>query len=171
MIPVNLRPTFHAHVTSTQREFVEKNVGKIRAYAENVFGENAASIDVVVPLVHNVRKLCFVFNTLDGKSKEFSFAYMKTRVNKMTTKSITAPAQEVSIGLTNTFIENASTTEAFDVGRNTQLIRAFATQIGADRVRVCKNLTNGSRPLNFHFYNRSRFVTNRTMGYIKSKVG
>lgn len=171
LAPIYLRPTFHSYATDEQREFVERNVDKLRAIAPDCL-----NICVSVPLSHNVRKMVFEF-VYNNKTITKSFTSVQSQINKMkTVTKKSAPVQQqmpkmIDIKLQQTFIDNASTTEAFEVGSNSNMIRAFATQVGADRVYVTKTLTNGSRPLTFRFYDRSRFVTNRTLNYIAKKVG
>ena len=175
LAPIYLRPTFHSYATDKQREFVERNVDKLRAIAPDCL-----NICVSIPLSHNVRKMVFEF-VYNNKTITKSFTSVQSQINEMKKATITStqqsvPAQQqmpkmIDIKLQQTFIDNASTAEAFEVGSNSNMIRAFATQVGADRVYVTKTLTNGSRPLTLRFYDRSRFVTNRTLNYIAKKVG
>jgi hypothetical protein len=171
LAPIYLRPTFHSYATDEQREFVERNVDNLRAIAPDCL-----NICVSIPLSHNVRKMVFEFVYAHATITK-SFTSVQSQINEMkTVAKKSAPAQQqtpktVNIKLQQTFIDNASTTEAFEVGSSSDMIRAFATQVGADRVYVTKTLTNGSRPLTLRFYDRSRFVTNRTLNYIAKKAG
>lgn len=72
----------------------------------------------------------------------------------------------VPVKLARTFTKFANNIEVFAVAQADALIRAKAKELGADRVRVNKCLTNSTRPVSIHFYNKSKFIRNLSLNKI-----
>lgn len=68
-----------------------------------------------------------------------------------------------------TFTHHADFAEALMVNDLTEDIVETGAELGADYVYVCKNLTNGSRPLTFAYYaSGGKFLARRTPNTVLS---
>lgn len=74
--------------------------------------------------------------------------------------------QPIAVNPAPTFLRYGTKVERFAVEQSIANIEDYARRIGADRVFVTKNLTNGVRPLMFKFHNGSKFVKNNCLNTI-----
>ena len=74
--------------------------------------------------------------------------------------------QTIVINECPTFIRYGTKVERFALSQSIGNLEAHARNLGADRVYVTKNLTNGSRPLMFKFHNGSKFLNNHCLNTV-----
>jgi hypothetical protein len=174
-VSINVLPSFAQFGTPAEKTLASDSLPEIVSYAESLNAENVRIAKHKFGKQGRVAMLQFTTKTgwmiasrtLDSVLNNAQISSTITPIPEMT-KNTNAPFTVVRITSAPTFERYGNKVEEFAISQATSEITSYAQRIGADRVFVTKNLTNGTRPLMLKFMNKSTFVKNNSLNTVLS---
>jgi hypothetical protein len=174
-VSINVLPSFAQFGTPAEKTLASDSLPEIVSYAESLNAENVRIAKHKFGKQGRVAMLQFTTKTgwmiasrtLDSVLNNAQISSTITPIPEMTKKT-NAPFTVVRITSAPTFERYGNKVEEFAISQATSEITSYAQRIGADRVFVTKNLTNGTRPLMLKFMNKSTFVKNNSLNTVLS---
>lgn len=171
-VSINVLPSFAQFGTPAEKTLASDSLPEIVSYAESLNAENVRIAKHKFGKQGRVAMLQFTTKTgwmiasrtLDSVLNKAQISSNVTPIPEMTKNTSTV----VRITSAPTFERYGNKVEEFAISQATSEITSYAHKIGADRVFVTKNLTNGKRPLMLKFMNKSTFVKNNSLNTVLS---
>ena len=171
-VSINVLPSFAQFGSPAEKSLVADSLPEIVSCAQSLNAENVRIAKHKFGKQGRVAMLQFTTKTgwmiasrtLDSALNGTQTSSKVTPIPDMTENTSTV----VRITSAPTFERFGTKTEEFAVSQATSEITSYAQRLGADRVFVTKNLTNGRRPLMLKFMNKSTFVKNNSLNTVLS---
>lgn len=175
-VSINVLPSFAQFGSPAEKTLVADSLPEIISYAQSLNAENVRVAKHKFGKQGRVAMLQFTTKTgwliasraLDSVLNGAQISSNLTPIPEMTKKTNTPAATVVRITSAPTFERYGNKVEEFAIEQSISTIQSYAQQLGADRVFVTKNLTNGKRPLMLKFMNKSTFVKNNSLNTVLS---
>ena len=175
-VSINVLPSFAKFGTPAEKTLASDSLPEIISYAESLNAENVRIAKHKFGKLGRIAMLQFTTKTgwliasrtLDSVLNGAQVSSNVTPIPEMTKKANTPASTVVRITSAPTFERYGNKVEEFAISQATSEITNYAQRIGADRVFVTKNLTNGTRPLMLKFMNKSTFVKNNSLNTVLS---
>lgn len=175
-VSINVLPSFAQFGSPAEKTLASDSLPEIVSYAESLNAENVRIAKHKFGKQGRVAMLQFTTKTgwmiasrtLDSVLNGAQISSKVTPIPEMTKKVNTNSTTAVRITSAPTFERYGNKVEEFAISQATSEITSYAQRIGADRVFVTKNLTNGTRPLMLKFMNKSTFVKNNSLNTVLS---
>lgn len=173
-VSINVLPSFAQFGTPAEKTLTSDSLPEIISYAQSLNAENVRIAKHKFGKQGRVAMLQFTTKTgwmiasrtLDSVLNGAQISSKVTPIPDMTKN--TPASTVVRITSAPTFERYGNKVEEFAISQATSEITSYAQRIGADRVFVTKNLTNGTRPLMLKFMNKSTFVKNNSLNTVLS---
>lgn len=174
-VSINVLPSFAQFGTPAEKTLTSDSLPEIISYAQSLNAENVRIAKHKFGKQGRVAMFQFTTKTgwmiasrtLDSVLNGAQISSKVTPIPEMT-KNTNTPSTVVRITSAPTFERYGNKVEEFAISQATSEITSYAQRIGADRVFVTKNLTNGTRPLMLKFMNKSTFVKNNSLNTVLS---
>lgn len=175
-VSINVLPSFAQFGTPAEKTLVSDSLPEIISYAETLNAENVRISKHKFGKQGRVAMLQFTTKTgwliasrvLDSVLNGAQISSKVTPIPDMAKKANTPASTTVRISSAPTFERYGNKVEEFAIEQSISTITSYAQRLGADRVFVTKNLTNGKRPLMLKFMNKSTFVKNNSLNTVLS---
>lgn len=172
-VSINVLPSFAKFGTPAEKSLIADSLPEIINYAQQL---NAEVVRVAKYKFGKQGRIAMMqFTTKTGwlianraLDSVLNGADISSPVYPIPMTKNTTPASVVRITSAPTFERYGSKVEEFAIEQSISTIQTYAQQLGADRVFVTKNLTNGKRPLMLKFMNKSTFVKNNSLNTVLS---
>lgn len=173
-VSINVLPSFAKFGTPAEKSLIADSMPEIVDYAQQLNAEVVRIAKYKFGKQGRIAMMQFTTKTgwlianraldsvLNG-AKTSSSIYPIPMAKKTTTTPTT-----VRITSAPTFERYGNKVEEFAIEQSIGTIQSYAQRLGADRVFVTKNLTNGKRPLMLKFMNKSAFVKNNSLNTVLS---
>lgn len=176
-VSINVLPSFAQFGTPAEKTLVSDSLPEIISCAQSLNAENVRIAKHKFGKQGRVAMLQFTTKTgwliasrtLDSVLNGAQISSNITPIPDMTKTTKNTPTTTVvRITSAPTFERYGTKVEEFAISQATSEITSYAQRLGADRVFVTKNLTNGKRPLMLKFMNKSTFVKNNSLNTVLS---
>jgi hypothetical protein len=176
-VSINVLPSFAKFGTPAEKSLIADSLPEIMSYAQQLNAEVVRIAKYKFGKQGRIAMMQFTTKTgwlianraLDSvlNGTQTSSPVYPIPMAKKTTKN-TSTSTAVRITSAPTFERYGNKVEEFAIEQSISTIQSYAQRLGADRVFVTKNLTNGKRPLMLKFMNKSTFVKNNSLNTVLS---
>lgn len=175
-VALNVLQSFVKFGTPAEKQLLTDSLVEVTTYAESL---NAKFVRISKHKFGKQGRIAMMQFTTDTgwiiASRTFDSVFNQSPVStpiyeipQMNKTKAKAKATSVRITPAPTFERFGSKVEQFAIEQSISTIERYAQDLGADRVFITKNLTNGTRPLMLKFMNKSKFVKNNSLNTVLS---